>query len=75
MSNQKRKAKKIKEKYEQKWMAIEGVSAVGIGVTGNQMIGIIISVTENPEEIRHKIPAKIKEIPIKIQKTGKFKAN
>lgn len=70
----KQKATEIKQRYEQKWLAIKEVAAVGIGITGNQDIGIIISVTENPDKVRNEIPSKIEGIAIKVQETGEFKA-
>lgn len=60
-----------KQRYEQEWMALEEVTAIGIGKVADQ-IGIVISVTENPEKVKREIPDRIEGIPIKIQKTGEL---
>lgn len=61
----------VKQQYEQKWMAMEEVAAIGIGRAGEET-GIIISVTEHPEKVRREIPSRIEGVPIKIKKTGSF---
>lgn len=63
----------IKQQYEQEWLSLEEVTAIGIGKIAEEM-GIIISVTENPQKLRRDIPDQIQGVPIKIQKTGEFKA-
>lgn len=74
MADQKEKAREIKQRYEQKWMAIKEVIGIGIGMADDQSIGIIISVTEKPDKIRKEIPARIDGVTIQIQETGEFKA-
>ena len=69
----KKKVQEIKERYEQEWLAIKEVVAIGIGKAGNEM-GIIISVSESPEKLRKEIPGRIDGVPIKIRQTGRFKA-
>jgi len=59
------KIKKIKQKYQSRWLAIPGVVAVG---------GIIISVSKKFIEESHLIPDEIEGIPIEIVKTGEIKA-
>lgn len=70
MANQKQAAA-IKQQYEQQWLGLKEVAAIGIGRVDNE-VGIIISVTENPVKVREKIPARIEGVPIKIQQTGEF---
>jgi len=68
------KIKKIKQKYQSRWLAIPGVVAVGVGLTKNQKPGIIISVSKKFIEESHLIPDEIEGIPIEIVKTGEIKA-
>ncbi|HDL79026.1 MAG TPA: hypothetical protein ENH09_05585 [Bacteroidetes bacterium] len=68
------KIKEVKKKYEKKWLAFEGVVGVGIGKTSDGSPGLIISVKENGDKFRGKIPSKIKGIAIEIRVTGEFKA-
>ncbi|SHE45434.1 hypothetical protein SAMN05443144_101328 [Fodinibius roseus] len=63
----------IKRQYEQKWLAMEEIAAIGIGRAGGET-GIIISVTEHPEKVRREIPGRIEGVPIQIKKTGAFNA-
>ena len=67
------KVKEIKRQYQRYWMAMDGVVAVGIGKVDNQM-GIIISVTKNPDKVKEQVGKSVSGIPVKIQQTGEFKA-
>ncbi|MFH5831995.1 hypothetical protein ACG2F4_04425 [Halalkalibaculum sp. DA3122] len=68
------KARNIKQKYEKEWLAIDGVTAVGIGLVDGDTIGIIISVSADEERIRNQLPAEIEGIPVKVDVTGNFRA-
>lgn len=61
----------IKERYEQKWLALEEVTAIGIGRAGDEL-GIIVSVRAHPEKVRRAIPGRIEGVPVTIRKTGAF---
>lgn len=74
MPDKTEKAKEVKQRYEDSWLSIKGVTAVGIGLTDNRDVGIIISVSENSENFRKQIPAQVEGIPIEVQETGEFKA-
>lgn len=62
----------IKQRYEQEWLSLKEVAAIGIGKVADEM-GIIISVTENLQKMRRNIPDQIQGVPIRIKKTGEFK--
>lgn len=72
MADQK-EAASIKQEYEKQWLSIAEVVAIGIGRV-EDTIGILVSVKENPEKVRKKIPNRIKGVPIKIQETGEYNA-
>lgn len=63
----------VKEQYEKEWLAINGVAGIGIGKVDERM-GIIISVIDDVEIIRKKIPSEIEGVPIEIKQTGAFNA-
>lgn len=65
----------IKKKYERAWLKLDEVVGVGIGLTSQGKVGLIVSVTKNAEKIRQKIPEKIKGYPIEIRVTGPIKAS
>lgn len=67
------KVKQIKKQHERRWLAINGVVAVGIGKVDNKM-GIIISVSGELHKIRAEIPGQINGVPIEIQQTGTIEA-
>ncbi|NIS38528.1 hypothetical protein GWN26_09515 [Candidatus Saccharibacteria bacterium] len=68
------KVREIKQKYETEWMSIEGVVAVGIGLTAAGTPGVIVSVSKNKAEVETKIPEVVEGVPIEIQETGEIKA-
>lgn len=74
MDEQLEKIKQIRERHEKEWFKIKDVVAVGIGMTENDQVGIVVSVADNVEQVQQKIPAKIDDVNIKIQKTGEIKA-
>jgi len=64
----------IKKQYERKWLKFDEVVSVGIGLTSQGKVGVIVAVSRNPEKIRKKIPLKIKGYPIEIQLAGEVRA-
>jgi hypothetical protein len=66
--------KTIKQIYAKGWLAIEGVVAVGIGMTSSGGTGLIVSVKSDAARIREQIPNQIEDIPVEIQETGEIKA-
>lgn len=74
MSDKTRKARQVKQRHEESWMAIQGVNAVGVGLTAGRKIGIIVSVSGEAGKIRKQIPARVEGVPVEIQITGEFKA-
>lgn len=68
-----KKATEIKQRYEPKWLAIPGVTAVGVGQIGEDRIGIIISVANNTDKIRKQLPADVEGVPVEVRVSGEFK--
>ncbi|MCB0291119.1 MAG: hypothetical protein KDH97_12755 [Calditrichaeota bacterium] len=62
--------KAVKRAHERAWMALEGVEAVGIGITSSGHTGIIISVSANPTRFRRQIPERIDDVPVEIRVSG-----
>ena len=65
------KVKAVKKKYENDWLKLPGVVAVGIGLIDDTP-GIIISLenlTDSP-----KLPSSVENIPIKLQESGSIRA-
>lgn len=69
-----RKAKELKERYKQRWLAMDGVVAVGVGLVDGEQVGIIISAEKNVEKIRTLIPDSVEGIPIQVHESGQIKA-
>ena len=74
MSDELQKIRKIKAKNERKWLAIDGVVAVGIGKTVGGRLGIIVHVTENAPKYQSRIVRKIEGIPVEVRESGEIKA-
>lgn len=68
------RVKQIKRKYEQQWLALAGVVAIGIGTTASGNVGVIVSVKENPETIRASIPQEVEGIEVEIRVSGELRA-
>jgi hypothetical protein len=66
--------KQIKARHEKGWLEIEGVVAVGIGTTADGSLGLIVSVKENVDAIRKRLPRSIEGVIIEVQETGEIKA-
>jgi hypothetical protein len=70
MSDQTEHIKKIKKKYEKKWLSLDGVVSVGIGKIRDDRLGIIISVKDDADKYTKKIGNYADGIPVKIQVSG-----
>jgi hypothetical protein len=73
MTDQTQKAKEVKQRYEKGWLAMNGVTAVGIGLVQNE-VGIIISVEKDKAKVQAQIPHEIDGIPTSIRLTGRLNA-
>ncbi|GEM_PF-1468603 len=68
---QEARARSAKAKHEREWLAIDAVSAVGVGVRGGEVC-IIISVDTNPASLSHRIPAGVEDVPVVVERTGRI---
>lgn len=68
------KIRRIKSENTKKWLALDGVVAIGIGKVSSGEPGLIISVKNNLEKVRSEIPGKIDDVIIEIQQSGPIKA-
>lgn len=64
----------IKRTHEKRWLAIDGVVAIGIGTTSSGKTGLIVSVKGDALKIRGQIPNRIDDTEVEIQVTGSIKA-
>lgn len=70
MSGSLRKARKIKEMYEQIWLGLDKVTAVGTGKTTGGRICIVISLSCDDPETKNMFPPEIEDVPIELRVTG-----
>jgi len=66
--------RKVKNKYEKKWLVIPQVQAVGIGRLQNGQLGIIISVKKISPGLQRQIPFQIHGVPIELKESRTFEA-
>jgi hypothetical protein len=66
------KAREIRNRYEEIWMELGFVTAIGIGLTSSGRTGIIISLEKDDPAIRSIFPAEIEGIPIEVKITGEI---
>lgn len=74
MSENLEKIRKVKQKYEKTWMALDEVVAVGIGLTAGGKPGIIVSLKSNLAQVKQKIPAEVEGVAVEFQVTGEIVA-
>lgn len=67
--------KSVKRAHERTWMALDGVTAVGIGIITGGQTGIIISVSANPAGLRRQIPEQVDGVPVEIRVSGPIVAH
>lgn len=65
--------KTLKRKYEKKWLKLDGVVAVGLGIDEDHP-AIIVSVNIDPDFFLNQIPKSIEGVKVVIRQTGKFRA-
>ena len=68
------KIRQIKRMHESSWLGIEGVVAVGIGITTSGEPGIVISTKVSPSQLQQVIPTNIEGIAIEVRQSGEIKA-
>lgn len=66
-----KKVRKVRQRFEQEWLKVEGISSIGIGKEGN-IYCIIICYSGNETFIRTIIPSQIEGIPIQFMYSGEF---
>lgn len=66
--------KKIKQKYESQWLALDKVVSVGVGLSDENRPAIIVSVTGIDQKIKEQIPDKIGDVDVIIKLTDGYRA-
>jgi hypothetical protein len=64
----------VKQLHEQRWLALTGVVAVGIGQQLDGSPQIVISVEADPERFRPDIPELVEDVAVEIRVTGPMRA-
>jgi hypothetical protein len=64
------KASKIREMYEQIWLGLDKVTAVGTGKTADGRICIVISLSSDDPDTTNMFPPEIEDVPIEFRVTG-----
>ncbi len=67
-----RTIQKIKESHESELMALPGVTAVGIGLTGDRKECIMVYV--DGEVSKERVPKEIEGYPVEVRVRGTFRA-
>jgi hypothetical protein len=74
MTEQMKKALRIKKIYEQIWLELENVSAVGTGTTENGRTCLVISLVSDDPVTKDIFPREIEDIPIHFKVSGEMDA-
>ncbi len=68
------KLRRVKDKYEKKWMQLPEVQAVGIGHTTEGKPGIIITVSKLDKRVQKRFPSELEGASIELRQGGPFSA-
>lgn len=60
----------VKRRHEKAWLSIDGVVAVGIGTTSDNLAGIVVSVVDDSEPLWPRIPPAVEGVPVEVRATG-----
>jgi hypothetical protein len=64
----------VKRLHEKRWLACDGVVAVGIGQRADGSPQIVVSVEADAARIRREIPEQVEGVPVEIRVTGQMRA-
>ena len=64
------KAREVKRQNEDRWLAMEGVVAVGIGQGEDERPKVVVSVEADSARLRRDIPEDVEGVEVEIQITG-----
>jgi len=68
------KIKRVKRRYEKKWLAHPAAVGIGIGKLSSGRMGIIISVLKIDTDVINFFPDSIDDVPIELQVTDIIQA-
>jgi hypothetical protein len=74
MAASEERARQVKRTYEDRWLALEGVVAVGIGQDERGEPSIVVSVEADGERFRRWIPERVDGVRVEIRVTGPMQA-
>jgi hypothetical protein len=74
MSESLERVRAVKQLHEQRWLALAGVVAVGIGQRPEGTPQIVVSVEAESERIRREIPESVEGVAVEIKVTGSLRA-
>jgi len=60
----------VKRKREAEWLALPGVTGVGIGIVAGGGPGIIVSLEKESRRVRERIPASAEGVRVEFRVTG-----
>lgn len=73
MSDETERARRVKRENEARWLALEGVVAVGIGTVGGRP-GIVVSVRADSPRLRRELPSEVEGVPVEVRVSGDLRA-
>lgn len=62
----------VKRKHENAWLSIDGVVAVGVGTTSDNLAAIVVSVASGSAPVRARIPQAVEGVPVEVRVTGQL---
>lgn len=64
----------VKQRHEARWLALAGVTAVGIGRGADGDPQIVVSLAAESARIRREIPEEVEGVPVEIRVSGPLRA-
>lgn len=74
MSDDLEQIKAAKRAHEHRWLALDDVVAVGIGLLADRRVGIVVSVRADTPTVRAHVPAIADGAPVEVRVVGDVRA-
>jgi hypothetical protein len=66
--------RRIRAQHEASWRRIDGVAAIGTGITADGSAGIVVSVERDLARVRALIPRSVDGVMVEIRTSGELRA-
>lgn len=73
-AQQMRKARVVKQRHEKAWLELDGVVSVGVGLTSDSELAVIVGLRAKSEQVARRIPPQVDGIRVLLVPAGHISA-